>query len=62
MNDQSQPTPENPTLGRSAGYHLDENGNVTGLWFTMNVDYFVEFTDVAITDPDQLPKRRPRND
>jgi hypothetical protein len=51
--------PENPTLGRRAGYHLDEKGNVSGIWFTVDVDNFVAFTDQAIdlTSRPQDPRK-----
>lgn len=51
MSDQpnpNSPTPENPTLGRNAGFYLDAQGNVTGIFFTVQVDHFVEYTDEAI--------------
>lgn len=51
MDDKPQTPPENPTLGRRAGYHLDENGNVTGYWFTVDTKHFVEFTEKAINYP-----------
>lgn len=59
MNDDNpQPNADNPTLGRRAGYHLDENGDVSGLWFTIDPAHFFEFNDVAVTDPEIIGKNR----
>lgn len=56
-----EPTPEQPTLGRNAGYYLDENGNVAGVWFRVPTDHYTEFTDEAVTDPAELAAlRKPR--
>lgn len=51
------PTPGgNPTAGRKAGFDVDENGNVTSIWFTMKVDHFVEFHDQAVIYSEKLKK------
>lgn len=47
---------ENPMAGRNAGFDVDENGNVTSIWFTMKVDHFIEFTDQAVIYSQKLNK------
>ncbi len=52
MTDQPPPLPDpnqpDPTLGRNAGFHVDELGNITGIWFSVRADHVVEYIDQAI--------------
>jgi hypothetical protein len=46
-NPPGDPTPpENPTP--KPRFEVDADGNIRGVWLTMQVDHFVEFTDRAI--------------
>jgi hypothetical protein len=51
----AEKTPQNPTddptppqTPPKSGFEVDADGNVRGIWFTMQVDKFVEFTDEVI--------------
>jgi hypothetical protein len=53
--DGTTPTPPDGTPPKH-GFEVDADGNVLGVWFSMRVDHFVEFTDKAIIDHEALKK------
>lgn len=57
MNEQPNPTPpDQPAAGQNAGFDVDADGNITGIWFTMKVDHFVEYVDEAIIISPELKR------